>query len=85
MNVNTMFLGLEIMNVVNKAPFEGSNYSVNIIFASAVPLISPSCIATHTFVYSSQASEVHLIRAVENHNVLSKTATHIFHGLCLTW
>lgn len=37
-----------------------------------------------TFKYSSKASEVHLVRAVEDHNILSKAATHIFYGLCLS-
>lgn len=38
-----------------------------------------------TFKYSPQASEVHLVRAVEDHNVLSQTATHVFYGLGLSW
>lgn len=37
-----------------------------------------------TFKYSPQASEVHLVRAVEDHNVLSQTATHVFYGLGLS-
>ena len=35
-----------------------------------------------TFVYSSKTSKIHLIRAVEDHNVFSKTASHVF---CSFW
>ena len=37
-----------------------------------------------TFVDPSQSSVVHLVRTVEDHYILPKTATHVFGGLRLT-
>ena len=39
--------------------------------------------AERTFVDSAQASEIHLIWAVENHDVFSETSSHVLDGLCL--
>lgn len=47
-------------------------------------MFAPIFLVTLTFEYSSQASEVHLVRTVEDHNILSKTAAHVLCGLCLT-
>lgn len=46
-------------------------------------IIPPICFVTLTFENSSQASEVHLVRTVEDHNILSQTAAHVFYGLGL--
>lgn len=36
------------------------------------------------FIYPAKASEVHLVRAVEDHHVLSQTAAHVFGRLRLS-
>lgn len=46
-------------------------------------MIINSCIADCTFVYPSQTPEVHLVWAVEDHNIFSQTAAHVFDSLCL--
>lgn len=38
---------------------------------------------TGTFIYPAKTSEIHLIRAVEDNNILSQGFAHIFGGLCL--
>lgn len=43
------------------------------------------CFVTFTFEYSSQSSEVHLVRTVEDNNILSQTATHVFCCLSLAY
>lgn len=37
-----------------------------------------------TFKYSPQASKIHLVGTIEDHNIFAQAATHVLYGLSLS-